>query len=168
MLIRPEGQGIDPILCRRSDGMKISQLRCSAFIPLLASHNKMSDMQGYLSEMEPILKKESREIIDDSLKVHALERLFQLLVDSAISINTHIIAESEFQVPNDYQSTFMTLGENNIFPMHFMVKIAPSVGLRNLVVHKYGRVDLKKMVDDIKNEISDYTEYLKLVSVFLK
>ncbi len=130
--------------------------------------NKMSDIQGYLSEMEPILKEDARSIIDDSLKIHALERLFQLLVDTAISINTHIISESEFQVPNDYQSTFTTLGENDVFPMHFMEKIAPSVGLRNLVVHKYGRVDLKKMVDDIKNEIGDYVEYLKFVAVFLK
>ncbi len=130
--------------------------------------NKMSDMQGYLSEMEPILQEDSREIINDSLKIHALERLFQLLVDTSISINTHIIAESEFQVPNDYQSTFTTLGENDVFPMHFMAKIAPSVGLRNLVVHKYGKVDLKRMVDDIKNEIDDYVEYLKFVAVFVK
>lgn len=42
-----------------------------------------------------------------------------------------------------------------------MIKIAPSVGLRNLIVHKYGRVDIKKMIDDIKNEISEYLEYMK-------
>ena len=48
--------------------------------------------------------------------------------------------------------------------MEFALKIAPSVGLRNLIVHKYGKVDLKRMVDDIKANIGDYTEYLKLIS----
>lgn len=130
--------------------------------------NKMEDIQAYFKEMEPILKYESREIIEDNLKIRAVERLFQLIVDTSIDINTHIITETDFNTPEDYQSTFIILGENKILPMNFAVKIAPSVGLRNLIVHKYGKVDLKKMVDDIKNEIGQYLEYLKLVNEFIQ
>lgn len=130
--------------------------------------NKMEDIQAYFKEMEPILKYESREIIENNLKIRAVERLFQLIVDTSIDINTHIITETDFNTPEDYQSTFIILGENKILPMNFAVKIAPSVGLRNLIVHKYGKVDLKKMVDDIKNEIGQYLEYLKLVNEFIQ
>ena len=70
-------------------------------------------------------------------------------------------------MPDDYQSTFITLGEHKILSMDFAVKIAPSVGLRNLVVHKYGRVDIKRMVEDIRNEIGDYIDYLKFIDGFL-
>ncbi len=130
--------------------------------------NKMADVQGYFKELQPILKEESRDIIENNLKLHTVERLFQLIVDTAIDINTHIIAESGFNIPNDYQSTFIVLGENKILPVHFALKIAPSVGLRNLIIHRYGRVDFKRMIDDIKNEISDYLEYLKFIDSFLK
>ncbi len=130
--------------------------------------NKMSDIQGYFRELQPIINNESGNIIENNLKLHTVERLFQLIVDTAIDINTHIIAESDFSVPNDYQSTFIILGENKVIPMNFAVKIAPSVGLRNLIIHRYGRVDLKRMIDDIKNEISDYLEYLKFIDNFLK
>lgn len=130
--------------------------------------NKMADIQKYLEEMAPILKFEAREIIDDNLKLHTVERLFQLIVDAAIDINTHIIIETELNVPDDYQSTFMTLGEHKILPMDFAVIIAPSVGLRNLIIHKYGKVDIKKMVDDIKSNIGQYKDYLKNVAEFLK
>lgn len=51
--------------------------------------------------------------------------------------------------------------------MDFALKIAPSVGLRNLIMHKYGKVDLKKMVDDIKSGINQYLEYLNYVNSFL-
>ncbi len=128
----------------------------------------MSDIQGYFRELQPIINNESGNIIENNLKLHTVERLFQLIVDTAIDINTHIIAESDFSVPNDYQSTFIILGENKVIPMNFAVKIAPSVGLRNLIIHRYGRVDLKRMIDDIKNEISDYLEYLKFIDNFLK
>lgn len=130
-------------------------------------NNKLSDTQSYLQELEPLLKFESRKIIEDNLKLRTVERLFQLIVDTAVDINTHIINESGFGVPDDYQSTFTTLGQNKVLPMDFAVKIASSVGLRNLVVHKYGRVDVKKMADDIRNEISDYVEYLKHINSYL-
>lgn len=130
--------------------------------------DKMADIQGYFKELQPILKEDSKDIIENNLKLHTVERLFQLIVDIAIDINTHIIAESDFNIPNDYQSTFIVLSENKVLPMNFAIKIAPSVGLRNLIVHKYGRVDLKRMIDDIKNEISDYLEYLKFINNLLK
>lgn len=61
----------------------------------------------------------------------------------------------------------MVLAENRIIPKEFALKIAPSVGLRNLIVHKYGRVDAKQMVDDVKNEIGQYKEHLRHINKFL-
>lgn len=130
--------------------------------------SKMSDLQESFEELRVILLEDARSIIDDHLKLHTAERLFQLIVDTAVDINTHIIIESQFHVPNDYQSTFLMLGEQKALPMDFAVKIAPSVGLRNLVVHRYGRVDVKRMIDDIKNEIGQYQEYLGYVRDFLE
>lgn len=126
--------------------------------------NKMSDVESYLRELDPLLEGDSRAIIEDNLKLRTVERLFQLIVDTTVDINTHIIAESGYSVPDDYQNTFIVLAENKATPMEFAIKIAPSVGLRNLVVHKYGRVDVKKMVDDIKSEIGQYREHLRHVS----
>ena len=70
--------------------------------------------------------------------------------------------------PDDYQSTFVALSENKILPMDLALKISPSVGLRNLIVHKYGQVDLKKMVGDIKSEIKQYLDYLRAINDFIK
>lgn len=130
--------------------------------------NKMSDIASYFRELEPLLRENARAIIDENLKLRTVERLFQLIVDTAIDINTHIIVESGFAVPEDYQSTFIVLADNKVLAMDFALKISPSVGLRNLVVHKYGRVDVKKMVDDIKNEIGQYKEYLRRITEFLE
>ncbi|MBI5004017.1 DUF86 domain-containing protein [Candidatus Kaiserbacteria bacterium] len=130
--------------------------------------NKLVAVKDYLGELQPLLQRESREIIDDSVVLHAIERLFQLIVDTSIDINTYIIGESGFNVPEDYQSTFITLGEHGVIPTDFARKIAPSVGLRNQIVHKYGKVDLKFMVDQIKGEIGDYAQYLKHIDEFLK
>lgn len=130
--------------------------------------NKLADIEGYFKELEPVLANNLSDILADNLKIRTIERLFQLIVDTSIDINTHIISESDLQVPDDYQSTFITLSENKVLSVELALRIAPSVGLRNLVVHKYGKVDLKKMIEDIKNEIGDYLDYMKSVNQFIE
>ena len=129
--------------------------------------SKLVDLKTYFEKLSPLLEEDARSIIDDDLKLSTVERRFQLIVDTAVDINTHLIKESGAPTPDDYQSTFITLAENKILPMELALKIAPSVGLRNLIVHKYGQVDLKKMVDDIKSEIGQYLEYLSHASEYL-
>ena len=109
--------------------------------------SKLVDLKTYFEKLGPLLKEDARAIIDDDLKLSTVERRFQLIVDTAIDINTHVIKESGLATPDDYQSTFITLGERKILPLDFALKIAPSVGLRNLIVHKYGQVDLKESLE---------------------
>lgn len=118
-------------------------------------------MRQYLAELAPLLAIESRELIESAVSLRAIERLFQLIVDAAIDINTHIITSEHFPVPDDFPNTFIVLGEHKIIPIELAYKIAKSVGLRNLIVHKYGEVDVKRMVDDIKGNIDDYPRYMK-------
>lgn len=126
--------------------------------------NKLADLESYYKELSSLLGEETEAIINDNLKLRSTERLFQLIVDTAIDINTHLIAESDAMVPDNYQSTFITLAENKFLPMNFAAQIAPSVGLRNLIVHKYGRVDLKKMIEDIKKNVNQYLRYMKYIN----
>jgi len=126
--------------------------------------NKLADLESYYKELASLLGEETEAIINNNLKLRSTERLFQLIVDTAIDINTHLIAESDAMVPDNYQSTFVTLAENKFLPMNFAAQIAPSVGLRNLIVHKYGRVDIKKMVEDIKKNVNQYLQYMKYIN----
>lgn len=129
--------------------------------------NKIVDLTLYYKKLEKIIKSATADIIKDDLKLHSTERLFQLIVDTALDINTHFIAELGISPPSDYYNTFISLAENKVLPMEFSLKIASSVGLRNLVVHKYGKVDVRRMVDDIKKEIKDYLLYVKHINEYI-
>ena len=129
--------------------------------------DKLVDLKTYFEKLSVLLSEDTRSIVNDDLKLATVERRFQLIVATAIDINTHLIKELGLVTPNDYQSTFVTLGENKILPADFALKIAPSVGLRNLIVHKYGQVDLKKMIDDVRSEINQYLDYFKYISKYI-
>ena len=124
--------------------------------------SRLAAIKKSLGILEPILPKVSV----GSLEMYAVERLFQLVVDAAIDINTHIITRSDLETPDDYQGTFSILADNKIIPREFADKVYKSVGLRNLLVHGYEKVDKSKSLGDIASGINQYAEYMKYIEEF--
>jgi len=128
---------------------------------------KMKVLRESILEIEPILKFSSDDIANDSLKIRSAERLFQLIIDSAVDINTEIIATNSFSSPDSYQGTFYTLREAKILDSNFADKIAPSVGLRNRLVHRYETIKPKLSVDEMKRYVPFYVDYLKIINDYI-
>lgn len=111
---------------------------------------KIRSVQEYLLEIEPILSLPKNEIVSNIEKLRTLERNFQLIVDAILDINVHIIRELELVSPDDLKSTFLILADGKIIPADFAEKISPVVGLRNILVHGYEKVDRKLFVDSFQ------------------
>ncbi len=118
--------------------------------------------------MEQVLSYEDTEIKKDFVKLRAIERIVQLIVDEIIDINNHIIRYANLQIPDDFQSTFLTLASHKILPEEFAKKIAPVVGLRNRLVHRYESVDVEILLQTVRKNRSDFTEYIKHIMKFLE
>ena len=104
---------------------------------------KLNELDGYAEELNEFLTRDDVAILKNIESVRAVERVFQLAVDAMLDINKYLINELSLAVPEDFQSTFYTLGENNVLPKEFAGKIAPIVGLRNRIVHGYETVNKK-------------------------
>jgi len=129
---------------------------------------KLFYIQSYFTELEKILNYSNQEIKKDFLKLRALERVLQLIVDEIVDINNHIIRYSNFRVPENFQSSFMVLAENNILPRTFVMKIAPIVGLRNRLVHRYEKVDVDVLLSAVRKDKEDIKRYVKYIFEFLQ
>jgi uncharacterized protein YutE (UPF0331/DUF86 family) len=125
---------------------------------------KLALIDKYAKELEPIVAFSEAEIRKDDLKFHTAERLFQLLVDEMIDINTHIIRAKILPPSDDLQGTFNALGEAGILPKDFVTKISPIVGLRNAVVHRYEYVDLDRFVHELKRDFNDFKKFSILIT----
>jgi uncharacterized protein YutE (UPF0331/DUF86 family) len=128
--------------------------------------NKLVMISEYLTEIYPFLEYSNPEIKKDTSKLRNIERIFQLIVDTAIDVNSHIISEMNLEAPQEYRGTFIILGKNDILPYSFAEKISRSVGLRNNLIHQYEKIDLDRALNDIKQNISDYVEYIKIIKKF--
>lgn len=129
---------------------------------------KIRNIQEYLNEIKSILVLPTQDIIGNIEKLRTLERNFQLIVDEALDINIHFIKEMNLKSPDDFQSTFEILGENKILSHDFAYKIAPVVGLRNRIVHRYEVLDRRLFIETFKKEFPDFEHYIKLIEDYLE
>ena len=85
----------------------------------------------------------------------------------------NIIISKKLEVLLDYYkefnfNSFIDLAENNVLDMEFALKIAPSTGLRNILVHEYQKIDDEIVFKSIDNIFRYYLEYIEIISSYLR
>ncbi len=67
----------------------------------------------------------------------------------------------------DYFNSLIDLAEHEVIARSFALEIAPSTGLRNILVHEYEKVDDSIVYHSIGKVLSCYRQYLKELSAYL-
>ena len=84
----------------------------------------------------------------------------QMAVQNCIDIAAHIISEEGFGVPGSTNEMFYLLEENGYLDRKLTEKMVKAVGLRNLLVHEYSKIELEQIFEIAQNDIRDLNEYL--------
>ena len=91
----------------------------------------------------------------------------QLIVESATDINNMILKKQGESPSRDYYNSFIDLAENKVIDMDFALEIAPSTGLRNILVHEYQKIDDIIVFKSINNVLNQYLKYIETISRYL-
>lgn len=129
---------------------------------------KLEKIKDYYEKLEELLEEPLEEILKSFKSYFAIERVFILIVDEMIDINTHFIRKLNLRTPDDFQSTFSILAEKDIITNDFAKKIAPVVGLRNRLVHRYEEINRALFLNTAQKEKSDFKEYIKGIYQYLE
>ncbi len=128
---------------------------------------KLEEIAGYLEEVRDLFQDSDTEILGNSTKLHSAERLLQLVVDTMLDVNQHFIREKGLKGLEDFQGTFYVLGQNGILPADFAQRLAPVVGLRNRIVHRYEALDKKLFITTFRRNYPDFERYARHITQYL-
>lgn len=130
---------------------------------------KIRMIQSDLLHLEDYKDLSFDEVAKDYATHKIVERIIEIVINEAIDINQHLIVElGKGELPFDYKESFLLLVDFKILPKNFAQKIAKSVGLRNILVHQYRKLDEKIFYYSIKDCLSQYTRYCRYILNYLK
>jgi uncharacterized protein YutE (UPF0331/DUF86 family) len=86
-----------------------------------------------------------------------------LAVENCIDIAAHIISENDWGVPGSASEMLYILEGRGILDSELTERMIKAVGLRNLIVHEYGNIDLKRLFATVQEDLNDLRGFLSII-----
>lgn len=97
-----------------------------------------------------------------------VERILSALVDLAVAVNTHVVVVELGEAPHDMTASFDLAHRAGLMERSLADELAPSVGLRNVLVHAYLDVDVDRMMAAVPLAADGYGRYVEQVATWLR
>ena len=131
--------------------------------------NKIGAIQRDLNELKAFERYSFDQVAKDYRTHKIVERIIEVVVNEAIDINQHIIVKNgKGELPFDFKESFILLTKIDVYPLEFAQTIAKSVGLRNILVHQYSKLDEQLFYASIKDCLAQYTRYCAYIIRYLE
>jgi len=99
--------------------------------------------------------------------IQAAKHSLQEAIEACLDIGSHIIAEQGFRRPEDYREIFRVLEENGIIDHVLSEKLQEMAQFRNLLVHRYGEIDIKRVYIIMSDDLKDIQKFAKSILKYI-
>lgn len=136
-------------------------------IDKLAIERKLIDLNKNIKMLEE-LKRITFDDLKNSLKDQwAIFYGLQISIQIVIDTGNHILAALQENQVEEYADIIDKLGTKKIIPEKFAKRIRGMAGLRNLLVHEYGIINIEKIFYVLQNDIDDFKEFKNYIIKYL-
>jgi uncharacterized protein YutE (UPF0331/DUF86 family) len=129
---------------------------------------KLSELKNNLKVLYELRETPFGELSDSVKNQWTIFYGLQVSIQIIIDIGNHILASIGENQIEDYVDIIEKLGKRGVIPENFANKIRNMPGLRNILVHKYGVINIKKIYDILQNNLSDFEDFILYITEFLK
>jgi uncharacterized protein YutE (UPF0331/DUF86 family) len=104
-----------------------------------------------------------REVLPASAEAFKLDRTAREVVtlnvfialQEAIALAAHWVADRGWSVPQSYADVFTVLGDRSVIDRDLARRLRAGAGLRNLIAHQYGVLNVDRVFEIATNELED-------------
>lgn len=129
---------------------------------------RLQHLKNHLKILKMLQKFSLKEISADPFKKGALLHYLQLSAEICIDVGQMIIAAENFEIPSDSAEIFTILGQEKILSKKFAASFAPIARFRNLLVHEYTRIDMRRVYEYLQDELGQFEIFAKAVTIYIK
>jgi len=133
----------------------------------LEIETKLRELKRYAQLLKGYQKHSKKELETDLTLRGAVERYMQLAIEIVIEIGEMIIAEEGLSKPETYREVMEILGKNRVLQPAFAKRLAPAAGFRNILIHRYGELDLNELYRHLQEDVSDFDTFAMQISKYL-
>ncbi|ACS33488.1 type VII toxin-antitoxin system HepT family RNase toxin [Thermococcus gammatolerans] len=128
---------------------------------------RLAEIKGALVELGEIVRAGKEEFLSNSLLRNAAKYLLITAIEGAFSVCNHISVRMG-RVPKSYADCFKTLAELGVVEKDLAERLARMARFRNVLVHRYWRIDDELVFEIMKKDTRDLEEFVRAVGEYVK
>jgi len=118
--------------------------------------------------LEEIKTLSPEQFLESYKDIQATKYSLLEIMEACIDIANYIISVKGFRRAEEYSEMFKVLKEEGVIQKKLATKLEDMARFRNLLVHRYGEVDNKRVLEIIKHNLKDIEEFEKEIQKFIK
>lgn len=128
---------------------------------------KLDQLDGYLAELRSVVPARFEDYPAVERK-RACERLLQVSVEAVVDTCALLVSGLRLGLPGDEDDLFAKLVARGILSPSVADTLKRMRGLRNLLVHEYGRINDQLVFTVARERLGDFETFKREVLTFLK
>jgi len=124
-------------------------------------------LESYVRQLQGYRQRTLEEVQSDIGLAWAVEHGLQLAIQCVIDVCHYLVAGLALGVPATSQEAIELLRDAAVFPPTFAQTLVQMVRFRNVLVHLYAQVDVKRVYDNLQNHLDDFGQCTQYVVRFL-
>ena len=130
--------------------------------------SKMAGIEESLSLIEANLPPSFEEFSDLGLVKDGIYKRMEFSIESIIDILSIINSDLRLSIPEAEEDFIENLGRNGILTQSMVDKVRRMKGFRNIIVHRYGRIDDLLAYKILTENLQDFDEFIGSIEQFLE
>lgn len=128
---------------------------------------KLDELDGYVRELRAVAP-ERFEDYQPVVTRRACERLIQVAVEAVIDACAILVTGLRLGVPGEEDDLVAKLAQHGVISPAMAETLRRMKGLRNLLVHEYGRVDDKIVFEVIRRGLKEFDSFSQAILAYLR
>lgn len=122
---------------------------------------KVDELQGYLKELRQIRPSSYEEYSMSIEKRRSTERLLQISIECVLDICSLVASALRLGLPGSEEDLLEKVESAAVFQPAAMRKIKDMRAFRNILVHRYGRIDDHVVFHALAEQLTDYDKFIE-------
>jgi uncharacterized protein YutE (UPF0331/DUF86 family) len=113
-----------------------------------------------------------REVLPDTLEAFLDDRTAREVVtlnlfvalQECLSLAAHWLSDARWTVPATYGDVFTALADHDVIDRDLARRLVKAAGLRNLIAHRYGAVDMNRVYGIAAEDLEDFLTFCRILA----
>jgi len=127
----------------------------------------LATLGEYVDELKTYRGLPREDVIGNRQVQSAVRYAFQTAIQCVLDAGLHILVDAGLAHPRDNKEILEELGAKGILPIEFARKVEGMAGFRNILVHRYFKVDSELVYEHLRDRIDDFDIFLEHMRRYL-